>query len=154
MTHSELSHPSPSLPLSLWLDYRDMFYLSLPPSLTPFLSIFSPYICRLPLCVYSSFPWKRRLSLPPRHLPVLSPTMDPLISPYIHPSIFPIHHCHSFSAPSLSSFLPSFHLIHSCQFGTFLEKCVCSLPFFKAFLFILVLLSPLLHSFFDLSFPC
>lgn len=107
-------------------------------------------------CVYSSFPWKRRLSLPPR--PATSPSSHHHASPHLslHSSIYLSHPSLSLFFCSLSlllsSLLPSHSFLSVWDF--FRKMCLLSAFLQSLPLFILVLLSPLLHSFFDLSFPC
>lgn len=151
-----LSSP-PSLPLSLWLDYGDVFPLSSPPhpillslSLHFFLHISVAFPCA---CLFIHPLEKEAVNLAPAppclltHIPSSLPT-------FIHLS--PIHHCLSFSP--LSSLFSLALSSHSFSLERFRKMHLRSFFLFSFFLqslplFILVLLSPLLHSFFDLSFP-
>lgn len=129
-----LSSP-PSLPLSLRLDYGDVLYLSPPPQppIPLFLTlhffllhISAAFPC---VCLFIHPLEREAVNLGPAPPRPLTRHTSLHLSP--HSSISP-------SYPSLSLFSLSLRLIHSCQFGTFffLEKCICALPFFKAFLYL------------------
>lgn len=130
-----LSSP-PSLPLSLRLDYGDVLYLSPPPHPSlPYSTFFSPpYICRLPLCLFiHSSPGKGGCQSGPSASPSSNPPHIPSSLPtFIHLSFLSITVTLFSSLFSLSpshSFLPVWDFF-------FLEKCICALLFFKAFLYL------------------
>ena len=122
------------------------------PSFSPFLYIFSPYICRLPLGLFiHSSPGNGGCQSRPSTSPVLQPTAHLFLSPLTHPSLSPIHHCHFFS------FLFSFFFLSipfiPASLGLFRKMHLRSIFLQSLLLFILVPLLPPLDSFFDLSFP-
>lgn len=144
-----------SLPLSLWLIIETCSLSHYPhPSL-----LFSTRSLRTSVafpCVFiHPSPGKegchsRRATSPSSHpprIPSSLPTFIHLSFPSITVALFLLPLSPPFFSPSIS-FIP-------VSLGLFFRK-MCSLSaFLQTFpLFILVLLSPLLHSFFDLSFPC
>lgn len=151
MTHSGLSHLPPRS-LSLWLDYGDIFSHHPPiPSFSPFLYVFPPYICRLPLCLFihssaAKGGCQSRSSASPSPNP---PHIPSSFLTFIHLALLSIT-----VALFLSSLLFSLSPSHSfLPVWDFLDKRMCTLFLQSLPLFILVLLSPLLHSLFDLLFP-
>lgn len=131
------SPPSLPLSLSLWLDYGDVFYLSSPPipSFSPFLYVFSPYICRLPLCLFiHSSPGKGGCQSRPSASPSSNPLHIPSSFPaFIHLSLLSITVALFSSLFSFLSLSPSHSFL---PLWDFLEKCICTLSFFKAFLYL------------------
>lgn len=138
-----LSSP-PSLPLSLWLDYGDVFYLSPPPPnpshpilLSLSLRFFSLHIsAAFPcVCLFIHPLEKEAVNLGPAPPHPLSHRTSLHLSPtFIHLSL---------SSPSLSLFSPLFSLPLSLSpshsflpVWDFLEKCICALSFFKASLYL------------------
>lgn len=144
-----LSSP-PSFPLSLWLNYGDIFYLSSPPppSFSPFSAIFLHISVAFPCaCLFIHPLEKEAVNLAPAPPHPLTHRTSLHLS--LHSSI-------SLSYLSLLLFFSSLSPSHSfLPVWDFLEKCICTRSFILQSLplFILVLISPLLHSFFDLSFP-